>query len=234
MEQKLFECLSLFIEAEKGGLANINFSVESGKVLAIMVPNQAERTNLLKSILGTIDLQSGSIRMCGEECSKLSLSNRLELGLQALLTNDEEKSLISDTRILRESFLGYAKIRMNDLWSNLPWMGERKSFTRFKRTHRIYRKGPQAPRLLIATLYQSSVPVDKQMQRQFLYTVMELKSRGTAVLLLTNELSDILTIADQICIVKHGRVVALVNNEERLHTVLKNWERQEPLGREIR
>ncbi len=231
MQQKAFECRSIFIEAQKGSLENLNFSVAPGSIMVLLVPEATERINLLKVLLGNVGLQSGSLLLNGERVDTFSLSNRLEKGMLVLLTSEEGRGLVTDERILQENAIGYAKVRISDLWSLLPWMGERKSFSRFKRSHRLYRKGTHSPEILIATSYPAQHTDTESIQRQYLYSIMELKSRGTAVLLLTDTLEGHYAIADQIGMIRHGHLVALVNNEACIRQELKTWERQEHLGK---
>jgi ABC-type sugar transport system ATPase subunit len=225
------ELRSVFTETSEGYLENISFTVDAGGTFVVLVPEKHERDALLKALIGLTDLSSGKIFYQGEDITRLSFPNRLEKGISVILTREEGKSFPIDQRVMHENSIGYAKFLLTDSWSFFPWMGERKSFNRFRKQHVCFRKGTVGSQLLIATHYRGESVDAKELYRHMLYTLMEMKNQGITLILLTDDLENLLGIADQVCMIKEGRVVGLVNNEVPIRNEIKRWEKRAGFGR---
>lgn len=60
---------------------HVDFSLKKGEIHALIGPNGAGKTTLIGQIMGEISLDSGSIRLFGEDVTRASITHRVRLGL---------------------------------------------------------------------------------------------------------------------------------------------------------
>ena len=62
-------------------LRDVNFGVETGEVVGVMGKNGVGKTTLLKSIMGLLELESGTVTYDGEDITDYAADERARLGI---------------------------------------------------------------------------------------------------------------------------------------------------------
>jgi branched-chain amino acid transport system ATP-binding protein len=89
-------------------LWDVNLEVHKEEIVAILGPNGAGKTTTLRTIMGLIDLYSGSINYYGKDISKLSPHERVKLGIALV---PEGRQLFPHMSVYENLILGAYSIR---------------------------------------------------------------------------------------------------------------------------
>ncbi len=112
-------------------LKNINFEIESGKVVVLMGPNGAGKSTISNVLMGNpkYEVTSGNIVLDGEDITDLETNEKAKKGLFMSFQNPVEISGVTMTNFLRTSYnsLNNTNIQLNEfmklLKSNMEELG---------------------------------------------------------------------------------------------------------------
>ena len=208
-------------------LKGVSFSLESGKVLALLGQNGAGKTTLIKCILNFLRIDSGDITMCGKSIETLIknsevgyMPEKLQLPKQVTI-----KEYISDLMILRGKKVSEYDDKL-DTYIKKFYM---EKHVQKKLEH--YSKGTakkaafiqaiiHEPALLI--LDEPTDGLDPVSRRALLDEINELKRSGHTILISTHLLSDISIVADKAIVLQNGSIIQQSNLNE-LQDSLDDW-----------
>ncbi|TPR18179.1 MULTISPECIES: ABC transporter ATP-binding protein [Apilactobacillus] len=194
---------------QKQALFDVTFDVEPGTILGLIGPNGAGKSTIMKSIVGLIDYNNGSIKINGESLTKnnrkglknvgsmiespapyLSLTGyqNLKLFNDGSTTEGEIKEIMKDTQI--DSFCN-RKAKKYSLG-----MKQRLGIAISLLNH---------PKLLI--LDEPMNGLDPQSTHDLRDLLLKLSKRGISVLISSHLLDELARIADYYVVINHGRVV---------------------------
>ncbi|MET1411424.1 ABC transporter ATP-binding protein [Roseibium sp. HPY-6] len=200
------------IEAVHG----ISVNVERGKCISLLGPNGAGKTSTISAITG-IARATGSIRFEEREISSDSVEARIAAGIAV---SPEGRRIFSNLTILENLILGAAlqkdpkeKSRDIEHWFSLfPILAERRDQAAGtlsggeQQMLAIARALMARPKILL--LDEPSLGLAPKIVRQIFDLIATLKERGMTILLVEQNATQALKLADYAYLMSSGRIVA--------------------------
>ncbi len=196
-------------------LNGLNLNVPSGSLYALLGPNGAGKTTTIRILCTLLAPDSGSVRVAGLNALTHPREVRKEIGYVAqevsidkILTGRELLELQADLYHLP---LEISKSRIQELIECLEmnsWIDRRSgSFSGGMRRRLDLATGLlHHPQILI--LDEPTVGLDIESRAAIWQLLIELKQKGTTILLSSHYLEEVDALADQIAIVDEGMVIA--------------------------
>ena len=203
---------------------NINFTIEEGSCVALLGPNGAGKTSTISSILGTVD-STGTVNFCNKDISKIQTEDRIKLGISIA---PEGRRVFSNLSVFENLYLGSAirkdrAIADNEIenWLNIfPILKERKDQSAGtlsggeQQMLTIARALMGNPKILL--LDEPSLGLAPMITKQVFELIEKLKTKGITILLVEQNATEALKLADYIFIMNSGNIVAHGNRSEIL------------------
>ncbi|MDG4791141.1 ABC transporter ATP-binding protein [Micromonospora sp. WMMD1102] len=200
-------------------LDGLDLSVETGQVHGFLGPNGAGKSTTIRILLGLLRADAGQARMLGHDPWKdaVPLHRRLayvpgDVELWPNLTGGEAIDLFARLRG------GTDPVRRDELCQRFDLDPSRKG--------RTYSKGNRQKVALIAALAgdvelllldEPTAGLDPLMEAVFQECIREAKASGRTVLLSSHILAQVEVLADQISIIRQGRIVETGSLAELRH-----------------
>jgi simple sugar transport system ATP-binding protein len=225
-------------------LDNIDLNVREGEILGIAGVDGNGQTELAESIAGLMPIQAGAIKLYGSDITKESVASRQDLGL-GFVPEDRLDRGLSQNMSVAENMAATNYVRAGILKRGLINQGLLESFTK-KGIKQFDIRGAK-PNLLVRSLSGGNMQkvvlareffrkpkalVISQPTRgldigasEFVYSeIIAAADRGSAILLISSELSEIFALSDRIAVIYSGRIMKILNqehaNEELVGTLM--------------
>lgn len=219
-------------------LKNISFSVHRNEVLGIAGVDGNGQTEIAEVITGIRQQNLGTVRFDGEDMTRWSIRERAERGLAYIPADRHRDALIMDAELLYNLHLKdyykapFAKGGLLDISTMAKSCLESTESFSIKTPSmtekvRLLSGGNQQKIILARELRQSAkIIVACQPTRGLdigatVYVrdrLIDCRDRGGSVLLISTDLSEILSMSDRIIVLYRGRVMGIVNNTPDLST----------------
>jgi ribose transport system ATP-binding protein len=218
--------------SKRGAFEDVSFSVHQGEVLGFAGLVGAGRSEIMASVFGADDFESGTIRLDGREVRFRNTKAAIRCGL-AMVTEDRKR-----TGLVLSNSLGF-NLTLSALRSLArgPLVNSRRKnqmIDRFVAQLNIKTKSAWAPVSSLSGGNQQKVVVAKWLatkpkvlildeptrgvdvgaKHDIYSTIDELARQGLGVLLISSELEEILNLCDRVCVVRKGRIVKTLAREE--------------------
>ena len=197
----------------------VSLDVAEGACLGLLGPNGAGKSTLIRSIVGRVRPDSGSVRVFGQPASSPAARAELgwvpqELALYPLLTCRENL----------DAFGRYQGLRGKALREGIQWCLEWASLA--DRADSVVKtlSGGMRRRLNMAAglihrprivlLDEPTVGVDPQSRNHIFDMVEALRAAGTTVIYTTHYMEEAERLCDRIAILDHGRIIAQGSKDE--------------------
>ena len=232
---------------------NVSAHVRQGRVTALLGDNGAGKSTLVKMICGTYKPTSGVVEVNGQQVHMDSARDALALGITAVyqdlalvdqrnvihnisLGNIPSKwgGLLVDRKKMRktaEEALSYMKAKLPSLDITVSSMsgGQRQAVA-------IARACALGGQLVI--MDEPTAALGIREQRMVLDVVHDLRAHGTSVLIISHNLDHVFEVADDLLILRGGRVVAevernAVSHDEVVRLILAGQPRDAGIDEEI-
>ena len=211
-------------------LRGISLEVDTGEVVTILGANGAGKTTLLRTISGLVSSASGSIHFNGKRLDRVAPDIIVKLGISHA---PEGRMLFPEMSVQKNLELGAYVHRKegglvdaarNEVYELFPRLKERKKQAAGtmsggeQQMLAIGRALMSRPRLLM--LDEPSLGLAPLVVMNIMDTLLEIKKRGTAILLVEQNAAESLQIADRGYVLEHGKVVltgareSLMNDEK--------------------
>ena len=214
----------LFIDAVRkrfGAVTAVNgvsLEILPGTCFGLLGPNGAGKSTLIRSIMGRVRPDSGSIRIFGHPVSSAAARADLgwvpqELAVYPLLTCRENLHAFGRYQGLRGEALDNA-IAWCLEWSALADRARSlvKTFSGgMKRRLNMAAGLIHRPRLVL--LDEPTVGVDPQSRNRIFEMVEALRAKGTTVIYTTHYMEEAERLCDTVGIIDHGQIIALGSKE---------------------
>jgi D-xylose transport system ATP-binding protein len=210
-------------------LADVDFEVRSGEVMALVGDNGAGKSTLIKCIAGIHGHDSGEVRFDGKPVSIHGPKDAAKLGIEVVY---QDLALCDNLDVVQNMFLGR---EVHDLLFRLkePVM-EQRTAEILKSLAVTTIRSVRQPVASLSGGQRQSVAVAKAVQwnsrlvildeptaalgvaqtRQVLELVKRLAERGLAVVLVSHNLQDIFEVATRITVLRLGRDVGVYEREK--------------------
>ncbi len=203
---------------------NINFTIDEGSCVALLGPNGAGKTSTISSILGTVN-STGAVNFCNQDISKIQTEDRIKLGISIA---PEGRRVFSNLSVFENLYLGSAirkdrAIADNEIenWFEIfPILKERKDQSAGtlsggeQQMLTIARALMGNPKILL--LDEPSLGLAPMITKQVFELIEKLKTKGITILLVEQNATEALKLADYIYIMNSGNIVAHGNRSEIL------------------
>jgi general nucleoside transport system ATP-binding protein len=212
-------------------LRGVSLTVHAGEILGLAGVSGNGQRELFDTIVGTRRPTSGSVSVGGRDVTGLPPRERLELGISSIPQDRVEEGLVMDFRVHQNIVLGLHRDRP---YSRFGVLRERKAVEFAERSIDEYgiavpsakwttrllsggnlqkvilaRELSREPLVLIASQPTRGLDigateyVHRQLVRQ--------RDRGAAVLLVSEDLDEILSLADRVAVISKGRIIDVVD-----------------------
>lgn len=189
---------------------DVTLSVAPGEILALLGPNGAGKTTTIACAVGLERPDAGSVRIFGADPVTQGESTRPLVGVML-----QDGGLPMGARPL-QALRHLARFYRDPL--DVDALAERLGITAFSSRTIRRLSGGQRQRVALAAalvgrpalvfLDEPSAGLDPQAQLAVWEVVEELRADGVAMVLTTHTIEDAGRLADQVCIIDHGRVIA--------------------------
>lgn len=226
---------------KKKVLNNVSFTIEPSEIVAILGPNAAGKSSILKAIAGEIPISSGEIVVGSTHINKPI--NRLIDGV-GIVHQFDDADLIEDLSIAQNiairqiiahshkpklfsvpsywytdlnSMIGRFSIQLPDSSEIIKYLagGEKQLLNVCIAIHLEHIKNPCG--LLLLDEHTSRLS-PKNAKKVMDFTMTEVKKYKITTIMVTHQYTDALTYADRILIIKNGKLTAELNKNES-----ENW-----------
>jgi ABC-2 type transport system ATP-binding protein len=205
-------------------LAGVSFTVAPGSVFGVIGPNGAGKTTIMRALLDLIRPSSGRATLLGTDSRNAGPDLRRRIGYLPGELILEGRS--TGRRLLRH----YADISGPVEAGRVDDLAERFSLD-LDRTVRTLSKGNKQklgilqafmhrPDLLV--LDEPTSGLDPLMQQEFLGLVREARANGQTVFLSSHVISEIQQAADEVAILRAGRIVTVAGVEALRDTAIRH------------
>ena len=209
---------------ERAALNGASFELRRGEFLALLGPNGAGKTTLIRAISGRIRLDSGTVKLHGEQVVpgvRTAQSRRLGIIPQHIALYDQLTAR-ENMELFGRVFEVSADELAGRITEALDWTGLAE---RANEPIRGFSGGMQR-RLNIACgvlhrpdvilLDEPTVGVDPQSRQRIWDMLRQLQATGVSIVLTTHQLDEAQQICDRIVIIDSGRTVAAGTFEQLL------------------
>jgi len=205
---------------------SINLKVETGQIHAILGENGAGKSSLMNIVYGLLKADSGEILVDGKTVDISNPSDALNVGIGMV---HQHFMLIPVFTVAENIMLGHeksSKLRVLDLDQARAAIRDiSEDFGLQVDPDAIVETLPvgiqQKVEIIKALIYEAKVLIldeptavlTPQETDELLNTMRDLKSKGTSIIFITHKLREVRAVADQITIIRRGKVVAAVSPE---------------------
>lgn len=207
-------------------LFDVSFSIKAKEIVAILGPNCAGKTTLLKTISGLLQTKSGSIRFLNDEISSLPAEGIVKKGVAHV---PEGRGLFPFMTVLENLQLGAymkeARSKMKDsleyVFQLFPILKERKNQLAYtlsggeQQMLAIGRALMSRPKLLM--LDEPSQGLAPKIVKTLMQTLEELNARNITILLVEQNVHHALNLADRGYVIENGKIVLEGTGRELLN-----------------
>jgi general nucleoside transport system ATP-binding protein len=214
---------------------HVNFQVKKGEIHALLGENGAGKSTIMSMLSGIYRADSGDIYINGKLSRIRSPKESMELGIGMVHQNFR---LVETLTAVENIILG----EKNSKWRGTSWMKKKtkeieeiaeKNGLTFPTSVPIWQLsvGEQQRVEIVKTLYRgaeiiifdepTSVLTPGEVDQLFL-TMQELKRNGKTMIITTHKLKEVMTIADQISVMRKGQMIAQMSKDETTIQSLAN------------
>src|SRR5215470_11833853 len=193
---------------EMVAVRDLSFMIDAGQILALLGPNGAGKTSTILAIMGHVQIKAGSLSVDGHDVTRLPALSRNELGLALV---PEGRRLFSDLTVAENLTIGgYSRSRADEkrnlarVFELFPRLAERRSQLSAslsggeQQMLAIGRALMSEPKLLLVD--ELSLGLMPKMVDLCIEALRKLNKEGLAIVLVEQNTSRALDVADQVCV----------------------------------
>jgi branched-chain amino acid transport system ATP-binding protein len=208
-------------------LKNVNLTVESGQIVALIGANGAGKTTLLRTISGLIKATSGSVDYLGNEALKITPQS---LPAKGLVQVPEGRRIFAGLTVyenllmgayLRKDKANFAK-DLKAIYERFPILEQRKNQDAStlsggeQQMLAISRALMAKPKLLL--LDEPSMGLAPLLVKEIFNIIREINAEGTTILVVEQNAYQALKIANKAYVLENGSIVLSGTGEELLNS----------------
>jgi ABC-type sugar transport system ATPase subunit len=221
-------------------MTDVSISLHRGEILGLIGDNGAGKSTLLECIAGRFQPDSGSIWVDGE---LVEFKDPMEARNVGIETVHQRLALVEQLDVVENLFLNRELIKTNLLLHSLQWLDRRRMRTEATRIlDRLSIKVPSLKEPIgalsggqrqavaigravgwakhIVLLDEPTAALGVRQSEHVLDLVRRLSDQGIGVMLVSHNMPDVLALCHRIVVLRHGRVVAELDNENLTVSVL--------------
>ena len=233
-----------------GVIEDVSFQVYPGEILGLSGLIGSGRTEIVRAVFGADRTASGTVRIRGRKLSLRSIGEAVENGIGYV---PEDRG--------QEGFVPLMSIRQNIISCNFDWISRKHLFTDADKEKQVadqavktFNIKPARPDQLVINLSggnQQKVVLGKWLERQLTllmvdeptagvdvgakdeiyHLIHQLVQTGSAVLLVSSDLNELLKLSNRILVLRGGRIIRELPggsvNEEQILTIASGLAEEE-------
>jgi inositol transport system ATP-binding protein len=224
-------------------LHSMSLELRKGEILGLAGLVGAGRTDLARAIFGADPIEHGKLYLNGRTVSIASPKDAIRLGIAMVPEDRKQQGLFLNQSIQHN--LSFSSLRRLSRWKYfVSNEEERRLIERFRGLLRIRMPSPKTPvrtlsggnqqKIILARCLALSPKVlivdeptrgiDVRTKTEVHDLLRQLATTGTAILVISSELPELLSLCDRICTVKEGRITGEMPveeaSEEKLMTLM--------------
>ncbi|KYP79740.1 ABC transporter ATP-binding protein [Ferroacidibacillus organovorans] len=224
--------LSVLDDRKLQAIKGVSFELRAGEILGVAGVDGNGQTELVEAIVGMRSAVSGSIHFAGQDITRDSVSTRIALGISYVPQDRQHDGLVlpftlTENLMLRDLLPPYAKrgwltprsaesqsrelLARFDVRPPVPDATAQSLSGGNQQKVILAREVSRAPRLLIAV--QPTRGLDVGAIESIHHELEKLRDQGSAILLVSLELDEILALSDRICVLHAGSIVVTLPGE---------------------
>ncbi len=196
------------------GILDVSISIKPGEIYGFIGPNGAGKSTTIRTVLGLLKPNSGSILLFGQDAIKNGPSLREKVGYLPSEVFYYDNLTAKELLLYSASFYKINKkvavAKINSLADRLQLDINKKidslSFGNKKKVG-VIQALIHSPDLII--LDEPTSGLDPLMQQQFYDILLEENTRGASILLSSHNLPEIQKISHRVAIIKEGKIVRI-------------------------
>ena len=196
-------------------LHGIDFDISPGEVVALLGPNGAGKTTMLRAVSGLLPVNAGHVRFGGRDMTNASPREAARAGLVHVIEGHRVFTQISVTDNLLLAGYDLARseraARIEEALSFFPEIAEKRhqfggALSGGQQQMLTVAQGlVRRPRLLM--LDEPSAGLSPVLVDRVISVIRQLRTQGTAVVLVEQLMEKALAVADRVCALVQGQVV---------------------------
>ena len=196
----------------------ISMELPEGQILGLIGKNGAGKSTAIKLILGLCRADEGSIRVFGHESKELPETLKQEIGVSLAESGFSGELTVNDVKhILKKMYHSFDENYFIQQGENLklPMNKKIKEFsTGMKAKLRVLTAMTHHAKLLIMDEPTRGIDVGAKHE---IYEIMnELAAQGKAIIMISSEMSELLGMADRICVMCNGKITGEIDQPEEM------------------
>ncbi|WP_156286110.1 sugar ABC transporter ATP-binding protein [Oceanivirga salmonicida] len=214
-------------------IKNISFNLKKGEVLGISGLVGSGRTELCKTILGSLEKYSGSIKLNGKDIKINKVEDSLKNGIYYVSEDRKKDGLILGMDVKNNMTLSALKLFEGRFWK----IDSKKEMTEVnKYVNKFGIKVPKLETLLknlsggnqqkvaiakalminptVLILDEPTRGIDVGAKRDIYLLINELKKNGISIILISSEMTEIIGISDRILVISNGKITSEFSRKE--------------------
>ena len=237
LKDTVLEISHLSVKNAKGvlGVKDFSLSVRGGEIVGVAGVDGNGQSELIEAITGLRKIESGSVILCGNDITHMSIQQRNELGLGHIPEDRQKRGLVlsaplTTNMVIKEFYKprfgkgGILQTKEIEEYTEAiiskfdVRSGEGKDSLAGKLSGGnqqkaiIGREVTAGPELLIAVQPTRGLDVGAI---EFIHKqLVEQRDKGKAVLLVSFELDEIFNLSDRIAVINAGRLIDIVNTQD--------------------
>jgi simple sugar transport system ATP-binding protein len=223
------ENLTVKGENEKNKLTDVSFSVKAGEILCVAGIEGNGQTDLVYALTGLVLTDGGTIRMLGQDTTKSKIRKRTELGMAHIPEDRHKHGLVLDYTLSYNTIL---QTYYTKAFQNKGFLNNKKIISHaeelIKRFDIRSGQGAETPARSMSGGNQQKVILAREIDRdpklliavqptrgldvgaiEYIHRqLLEQRDAGSAVLLVSLELEEVMNVSDRILVMYEGEIVA--------------------------
>ena len=220
------------LSCRANGVTGVDLSVRAGEIVGLSGLVGAGRTELARTIFGLEPADSGEIRLRGKGVTIREPAKAIELGIAYVPEDRRHHGVVLDLPI--DSNITLASLNKLSTGVSFDFTKERKIATDYVRRFAIKTPSIFAPVTTLSGGNQQKVALSRWLEtkptvlildeptqgidvgaKAEIHTLMsELAAQGTAILMISSELPEILGMSDRIVVMRNGSIVGALSRED--------------------
>lgn len=190
------------------GISNVNFSIKEGEIFGFLGPNGAGKSTTIRSMLGLIQFESGSIRILGKDIKKNQQEILSEIGYMP------SEAMFYPNMKVKEIIQMAAAVRRKDCSAEARKLCERLQVDVNKKIKELSLGNRKKVSIVCAMQHRPKLFIfdeptsglDPLMQTEFFKLIQEYVEEGATCMLSTHVLSEIKSYCKRAAIMKEGKL----------------------------
>jgi branched-chain amino acid transport system ATP-binding protein len=191
-------------------LWGVDLDVRTGETVLLLGTNGAGKTTFLKTLVGLVQARHGSIRLDGEDVTRMRSSGRMRLGMTYMseLAVFPDLSIEENIRVGAEA-LGHPDPDIEDLYRTFPALREKRRAPASslsggqRKMLGIAKALASEPRLLV--MDEPSAGLSPLLVKEVIRILSDLRGRGLALLVAEQNIG-FLEVATRVFVLEGGRI----------------------------